>query len=97
MNQDFKRLGDAVFSARNAKGWTVRDLARQAALSQATIHGLERGISEPTQQAQDRVAQALGWQSGSVAAILQGGSPASGTTKGRPVADYAAEDDSQPE
>jgi len=61
----------------------VRDLARQAALSQATIRGLEHGNDEPTQQAKDRVAQALGWTPDIIATILQGGSPAIDTTEDR--------------
>ena len=76
MSQGFERLGEAVSSARNAKGWTVRDLARQTALSQATIHGIERG-REPTQLTQERVAQALGWTPDRISAILQGGDPTS--------------------
>jgi transcriptional regulator with XRE-family HTH domain len=90
MSQDFKRLGDAVSNARNAIGWTVRDLARQAGLSQATIHGIERGYSEPTQQAQDEVSRALGWAPGSIAAILQGGSPTIDTPEDRPTPDEIA-------
>lgn len=95
MSQNFKRLGDAVSSTRNAKGWTVRDLAREAGLSQATIHGLERGQDEPTQQAQDRVSQAFGWAPGSIAAIIQGGSPTIDTSEDDPMLNGPTEDDSE--
>lgn len=96
MGQDFKRLGEAVFSARTAKGWTVRDLAREAALSQATIYGLEHGTGEPMQLTKDRVAKALGWSPESMAEILQSGWPTPAPFEDRPGSDGSTGDESEP-
>ena len=87
MSEDFKHLSEVVADAREAKGWTRRDLAFECRLSQATIHSLEGGTHEMTQNTYTKVERVFGWTAGSVAENLQGGSPTVDTSEDRPGID----------
>jgi transcriptional regulator with XRE-family HTH domain len=52
-------FGDAVRAARQARGWTQRDLAVRAGVSQRTISSWERGEAEPGYEAKRAVAEVL--------------------------------------
>jgi transcriptional regulator with XRE-family HTH domain len=73
-NDSRERLAKAVVEAREAKGWSDRDLARFAHLSRATVMGVERA-RETSPAARISVGFALGWAAGSTAAVLDGRDP----------------------
>jgi len=52
-------FGEAVRAARQARGWTQRDLALQAGVSQRAVSSWERGGSEPGDVTKRAVAEVL--------------------------------------
>ncbi|NUR78921.1 MAG: helix-turn-helix transcriptional regulator [Dermatophilaceae bacterium] len=53
-------LGQAIYDARSAKGWSQRRLAEQAQVRQATISALETAdVLYPTLETLDKLAAAL--------------------------------------
>jgi transcriptional regulator with XRE-family HTH domain len=53
-------LGQAIFDARSAKGWSQRRLAEEAHVRQATISALETAdVLHPTLETLDKLAAAL--------------------------------------
>lgn len=52
-------FGDAVRSAREARGWTQLDLAVRAGVSQRAVSSWEKGVSEPGQATKMAVAAVL--------------------------------------
>ena len=52
-------FGEAVRAAREARGWTQRDLALCAGVSQRAVSSWERGVSEPPDATKRAVAEAL--------------------------------------
>lgn len=73
---DYKRLGEAVRAARDARGWRQEDLADQAHVGLSSIQNVEAGrrfSRIPTSLR--KIDAALGWETGSCVAILNGGEP----------------------
>jgi SOS-response transcriptional repressor LexA len=53
-------IGDRVFSEMNAKGWSEGELARQAGVTQPTVHRIISGESKaPKRENVERIAKAL--------------------------------------
>ncbi|MBW8803804.1 MAG: helix-turn-helix transcriptional regulator [Catenulisporales bacterium] len=53
-------LGQAIYDARTAKGWSQRRLAEEAHVRQATISSLEAAdVLHPTLETLDKLASAL--------------------------------------
>jgi transcriptional regulator with XRE-family HTH domain len=76
MDDRWVRLGHALAADRKAHNLTQEDIASLAGLSIATVQGIERGtkVKDPTPSM--RVyASTLGWASGSIEAVLDGGEP----------------------
>lgn len=76
-DQDWQRLAERVVAARVARGMTTRDqLAQKGGFSTRFLGDVEnarRTNYDPAYLA--RLEQSLGWETGSVAAILAGGEP----------------------
>jgi transcriptional regulator with XRE-family HTH domain len=76
MDQDWKRLADAIRGAREAAGMTQIALAEAANISEGSVQNLESGMDRnriPPSLA--KVERALGWATGSGVAILRGADP----------------------
>lgn len=73
MEQDWKRLADAIRQAREAAGMTQVDLAERASIAEGSVQNLESGRERSRiPQSLTKVEQALGWAPGSGVAILRG-------------------------
>ncbi|MEZ0108583.1 ribosome-binding protein aMBF1 (putative translation factor) [Catenulispora sp. EB89] len=72
MDEDLKRLGEAVAAARKAKGWSLRQFALHAELAESTVARVDSGRAGASPTAYEHMEQALGWQPGTIAAILNG-------------------------
>ena len=55
-----KLFGARIRELRKAQNWTQEDLAEHAELSVDSIGAIERGISSPVLETQERLAKALG-------------------------------------
>ena len=53
-------LGARVRSLRQERGWTLKDLGREAGLSHPFLSQLERGLARPSVGSVERIARALG-------------------------------------
>jgi transcriptional regulator with XRE-family HTH domain len=61
MHQDLdRRIGARIRAEREARGWSLSDLAERAAVSRAMIHKVERGDSSPTANLLGKLAGAFG-------------------------------------
>jgi transcriptional regulator with XRE-family HTH domain len=73
MEQDWRRLGEAIKRDRMRLGMTQDDLARAAEISRRSIASLENGReASRTPPSLAKVAHVLGWPPERAAAILQG-------------------------
>lgn len=71
---DHQRVADAVIAARDALNMTQDDLAARAGVSDSTLRSIEQAAGRRTHQANiSKIEQALGWDSGTIAAIAHGG------------------------
>lgn len=76
MEQDYARLATAIRDARDARGWSQSELAKQGGPSTTTTSKLERGELQPIPgQTRRKIETSLGWEDGSVDAVLRGGDP----------------------
>src|SRR5215213_1926412 len=57
-------LGARVRSLRRERGWTLKDLGREAGLSHPFLSQLERGLARPSVGSVDRISRALGMSVG---------------------------------
>lgn len=96
MSEDLRRLGEAVVSARQAKGWSRRELALHTELAESTVARLESGNHETSANAHKWVEQALEWEPGTIAAMLNGGVAAVDESSAPPRDDKQAEDVPEP-
>lgn len=55
-----QRIGGRIRVERESRGWSLNDLARQAGVSRAMVHKIERGESSPTATMLARLAGAFG-------------------------------------
>lgn len=55
-----ERFGHKISKLRQAKGWTQRDLATKAGLSQSGIANIERGVAHAGPRSYPGIAKALG-------------------------------------
>jgi transcriptional regulator with XRE-family HTH domain len=53
-------LGARVRSLRQERGWTLKELGREAGLSHPFLSQLERGLARPSMGSAERIARALG-------------------------------------
>lgn len=67
------RLDQAMERRRVALRLSWRDVAREAGLSYEALRAVRRGDRSPSAITRARIEEALGWDSGSVDAILAGG------------------------
>lgn len=54
--------GERVRSQRERRGWSARELARRAGISNTHVHNIERGRSNVRAPVWAAVARAFGWQ-----------------------------------
>jgi transcriptional regulator with XRE-family HTH domain len=74
--QDWTRLGRVVAAERARQGLTIDGLARHTGLGVRTLQSIESGSRAGYRHTTlSRLEDALGWQPGSVAAVLAGGDP----------------------
>lgn len=69
--QEFVRQ---VIAARTRRGWTQKDLAREAGVGRSSVQTLERGLSLSVSK-ESRIEEALGWKLGSLDRIRNGEEP----------------------
>ena len=60
MDEATTALGARVRSLRQERGWTLKDLGREAGLSHPFLSQLERGLARPSVGSVERIARALG-------------------------------------
>jgi ribosome-binding protein aMBF1 (putative translation factor) len=58
-NKATRAYGKKVAAARLKKGWTQKELARRAGLSQPGLANIERGVAGASEKAQAKIAKAL--------------------------------------
>jgi transcriptional regulator with XRE-family HTH domain len=80
MNRDpqaWKRLGQALKRAREARGLSQGELAERADVSKASVHSAESGAVPKLRMPYTLgpIATALGWPAAAVEAVLDGGAP----------------------
>lgn len=87
---DYPRLAKAIQARATALGWKQRDLIQRTHISRGTLQTLWKGVDVPPPSPATKIGveDLLGWERGSVDAILAGGEP---TT--RPQAPEGAEGD----
>lgn len=71
-------FGIGVRAAREARGWTQRELALSAGVSQRAVSSWERGVSEPHDVTKRAVAEALHLPADVVPPAVAGGDPSGG-------------------
>lgn len=67
------RLGARLRAEREARGWSLTELARRSGVSRSMIHKVERGASSPTTALLSKVAGALGLTVSELLARAEGG------------------------
>lgn len=73
MEQDWKRLADAIRKAREAAGMTQTDLAQRADIATGSVQNLESGRPRTRMpQSLAKIEEVLGWEPGSGIAIVRG-------------------------
>jgi transcriptional regulator with XRE-family HTH domain len=75
MATDLERVAEYVRARRGELGLTQQQLADRAGVDTGTVSALERGVTWPWARNRAAIARALGWPSGSLAAIGSGGEP----------------------
>lgn len=76
MDEQWARLGRALAASRRAQNLTQADVAAAAGVGLATIQGIERGVTVKDVTPSMRVyAGIVGWASGSIEAVIEGGEP----------------------
>ncbi|KQX27477.1 hypothetical protein ASD97_24555 [Streptomyces sp. Root63] len=76
MSHDWKRLGEALQAAREAKGLTQEELADLGDIGRSTVQSIERGKSyAKPRPAHAAIARLVGWTDDSLKAVLSGGDP----------------------
>lgn len=83
MNRDphaWARLGHALRAAREARGLTQPELGELAGVSGRSVQEVEAGTVPKARMPYTigRIASALGWPEGAVAAVLEGAAPPGG-------------------
>jgi transcriptional regulator with XRE-family HTH domain len=69
-------LGARVRALRRERGWTLKQLGREAGLSHPFLSQLERGLARPSVGSAERIARALGVPVGLLwSGVARGGSP----------------------
>ncbi|MEV8354665.1 helix-turn-helix domain-containing protein [Streptomyces niveus] len=88
------RLGKALRTARARRGLTQQDLADLAGVSARSVSDAEGGTVPKARMPQsiDKIAAALGWPEGGVAALLEGAAPEAGGWQDVPVRQHLAEE-----
>lgn len=86
MDFDYARLQAAVIDACGARGWTQAELIEKSGISRSTVQRIWRAEpTKPGRRTQRLLERVLGWEQGSVTAILRGGSPALSASVSRPT------------
>ena len=76
MDFDYARLQAAVIDACGARGWTQAELIEKSGISRSTIQRVWRAEpTKPGRRTQRLLEQVLGWEQGSVVAVLRGAAP----------------------
>lgn len=70
-----RRLGKLVSERRQEISLSVSAAARGAGLDRGTWTGVESGSRQTEEYNYSRVERVLGWQAGSIKAVLKGGNP----------------------
>ncbi|WP_018384627.1 helix-turn-helix domain-containing protein [Wenjunlia vitaminophila] len=95
MSTDWERLGRELVEARKALGLTQRQVADRIGVSRTPIQSIERGDprAKPTGTMRS-YARLVGWQDGSLEAVLAGREPIrEGAPEGRPARQAPEVDD----
>jgi transcriptional regulator with XRE-family HTH domain len=70
--QDHARAARQVDDARQARGLSVRELARLAGVHYDTVRDLLNGETWPRDRSRQGIERALGWPPGRIAALAEG-------------------------
>ncbi|WP_329564692.1 helix-turn-helix domain-containing protein [Kitasatospora sp. NBC_01266] len=93
MTQDWARLGSALRADRQAAGDTQDSVAEALGVHRNTVTAIEAGSSRRITSTIRAYARELGWDDGSVEAVLAGGEPCrTGVVEAVPAPSSAAED-----
>ncbi|MEW1895973.1 helix-turn-helix domain-containing protein [Streptomyces albidoflavus] len=89
MTRDWTRLASAIEGRRREIGFTQVDLAEAAGVSESTVQNLESGVARRRLPSSlPRIEIALGWETGSGEAVLDGAEP---TVKPQPETPQAGQ------
>jgi transcriptional regulator with XRE-family HTH domain len=73
MERDIRAAGAAVAAAAGERGWSQGQLAQRAGVDSGTLGDFMAGRRWPRNTTQFKIEQALGWRTGSIARIADGG------------------------
>ena len=95
MAEPHERLDAALDARRIDLDLSWKDLAATARTSEPTLRAFRSGARRPTGLTQRRLEDALGWESGSIDAVLDGGQPTPAETEARPQEEIVADIDDE--
>jgi transcriptional regulator with XRE-family HTH domain len=75
LTSEYERLDAAMDRRRLDQGMSWRELSNAAHIADVTLRNIRRGRNRPTALNKRRIEDALGWEHGSIDAILAGGEP----------------------
>jgi transcriptional regulator with XRE-family HTH domain len=75
VTEPYERLDEALEERRVDLDLTWRELADAARMSEPALRAIRRGTYAPSTRTRRRLERAIGWQQGSIDAVLAGGEP----------------------
>ncbi|MEU1805872.1 helix-turn-helix transcriptional regulator [Streptomyces sp. NPDC019937] len=75
MERDWARLGAALKAAREARGLSQAELGERIGVKRGAMRNIERGLFSKVTHTVRSYAREVGWDTGSIDAVLAGGDP----------------------
>lgn len=75
MSGDWARLGSELAAARKQRGLSQVAMAERIGVKRSAVQAIERGVSKRVTTTMRQYARTVGWDDGSIDAVLAGGEP----------------------